>query len=60
MNLYINEKKMLIILKCDECDTLSLYIDDFLTRYKPHDMNIESKEDLMKFLRHTLPKVTHV
>lgn len=42
---------MLIILKCESCDTLSVYLDDFMARYKSHKAPISTKEDVHKFLR---------
>ena len=49
---------MLVILRSDAYETLSLYLDDFMIRYRPPDMEIKSREECLKFLRETLPKVT--
>ena len=49
---------MLVILRSENYDTLSVYLDDFMIRYRPPDMEIKSREECLKFLRETLPKVT--
>ena len=49
---------MTVILKSDECETLTMYIQDFLQRYKSKKELIESRDECLKFIRETLPKVT--
>lgn len=56
----MNEKKMLIVLKSENYEPLSLYVQDFLQRYKPECLEIESRDDLVDFLTKTLPIVTHI
>lgn len=58
VNLYLHHKKLLVILRSEGYDTLSLYLDDFMIKYKPSDMLIKNRDECLKFLRETLPKIT--
>lgn len=50
---------MIIILKSDAYEPLSLYIHDFLVKYKPSS-SLKNKEQVFTHIRELLPKITTI